>query len=130
MTNQPPLILIVDDEPDIISFYKTKLERSGFRVISASDGAQGVRIATAEHPDLILMDVKMPVMDGVAAQQKLRDNPATKNLKVVFLTAFGDPTKPQTDEKIAKEIGGMDFIKKGIGLDELVTKIRKYLQVP
>lgn len=129
MTNQPPLILIVDDEPDIVSFYKTKIERSGFRVISAPDGAQGVQIATAERPDLILMDVKMPIMDGVAAHQKLKENPATKDLKVVFLTAFSDPMRPQTDKELSKETGALDFIKKGIGLDELVTKIRGYLQV-
>ena len=130
MTNQPPLILIVDDEWDVVSFYKTKLERSGFRVISAPDGARGVQVATAERPDLILMDVKMPVMDGVAAQQKLKDNPATKDLKVVFLTAFSDPSRPQTDKELSKETGALDFIKKGVSLEELVVKIRGYLQVP
>ncbi len=130
MINQPPLILIVDDEPDILSMYKTKLERAGFRVITAPDGAQGIQVATAERPDLILMDVKLPVMDGIEAQQKLRENAATKDLKVVFLTAFSDPARPEIDENLAKGTGALDFIKKGINLDELVAKIRGYLELP
>ncbi len=130
MTNQPPLILIADDEPEVISFYKTKLERSGFRILTASNGVEAVDIATKERPDLVLMDVKMPQMDGVAAQQKLRDNPETKDIKVVFLTAFSDPARPEIDENVAKETGALDFIKKGINLDEFVAKVRRYLVAP
>jgi two-component system phosphate regulon response regulator PhoB len=124
---KPALILLVDDEADIISIYKTKLEKVGFRVITAPDGAQAVAIATEQRPDLILMDMKMPVMDGIVAQAALKDNPATKDLKVVFLTAFSDPSNPEIDRKTAKGIGALDFIKKGIGLDDLVTKVREYL---
>jgi CheY-like chemotaxis protein len=127
MTQSPPLILIVDDEPDVLTTYKTKLERSDFRVLTATNGEEGVAAAVANHPDLILMDVKMPVMDGVEAQQKLKDDPTTKDIKVVFLTAFSDPTRPEIDAKFAEENGALDFIKKGIGLDDFVTKIRGYL---
>jgi len=122
-----PLILIVDDEADLLASYKTKFERSGFRVLTAADGKEGVAVAGANHPDLILMDVKMPVMDGAEAQQKLKDDPATKDIKVVFLTAFSDPSHPEIDQTLAKESGGLDFIKKGISLDELVTKVHGYL---
>ena len=127
MTDQPPLVLLADDEPDILLLYKTKLERAGFRVVTAINGAEAVEIAGAQHPDLILMDVKMPVLDGVAAHDKLKENPATKDLKVVFLTAFSDYSRSEVDEIFAKETGALDFIKKGINLDELVTKVKGYL---
>ncbi len=123
----PPLILLVDDELDVLSIYKTKLENSGFKVVAAANGEEGLRVATANHPDLVLMDVKMPVMDGVTAQQKLHENSATKDIKVVFLTAFSDPLRPEIDVRLAKENGALDFIKKGIGLDDLVERVKNYL---
>lgn len=127
MSKENPLILIVDDEPDVLAIYKTKLERNGFKVISAANGEEAVITATKEKPDLILMDMKMPVMDGVTAQQKIKNNPETKDLKVVFLTAFSDPMKIETDMALAKDAGAIDFIKKGINLDEFVEKVRGYL---
>ncbi len=129
MDNNPEsaLILLADDEADILSVYQAKLEKVGFRVVTASDGAQAIQVAAEKHPDLILMDMKMPVMDGITAQAKLKENPATKDIKVVFLTAFSDPANPEIDIRTAKEIGALDFIKKGIGLDEFVTKVRGYL---
>ncbi len=127
--NKSALILLVDDEEDILSVYKSKFEKSGFRVVTAADGAQSLQIAAEQHPDLILMDMKMPVMDGITAQMKLKENPVTKDIKVVFLTAFSDPTNPEIDERSAKENGAMDFIKKGISLDELVVKVKGYLGV-
>lgn len=127
MEQPAPLILIVDDEADLLDTYKTKLERSGFRVITAANGEEGVASANANRPDLILMDMKMPVMDGVTAEQKIKADPATQDLKVVFLTAFSDPTRPEIDEAFSKESGALDFIKKGISLEDLVTRIRGYL---
>jgi CheY-like chemotaxis protein len=127
-SNKPALILLVDDETDVLSVYKTKLEKVGFRVVAATDGAQAVQIAAEQRPDLVLMDMKMPVMDGITAQSKLKENPATKDIKVVFLAAFSDPMNPEIDEKSAKENGAVDFIKKGINLDELVEKVRGYLE--
>ncbi len=121
------VILIADDEADVLSIYKTKLERAGFMVLSASDGTEAVRLAAEKKPDLILMDMKMPVMDGITAQQKIKENPDTQNLKVVFLTAFSDPMKPEVDERLAKELGTVDFIRKGINLDEFVQKVKGYL---
>jgi len=128
--NKPALILLADDEADVLSVYKTKLEKVGFRTIAAENGAQAVQMAAEQHPDLILMDMKMPVMDGVEAQAKLKENPATKDIKVVFLTAFSDPANAEIDKKKAEEIGALDFVKKGISLDELVLKVRGYLRRP
>ncbi len=126
MTDQA-LILLVDDEPDILTLYQTALVQAGFQVITAANGAEAIETAKQKHPSLILIDVKMPVMDGVEAAIKIRENPETANSKIVFLTAFSDPAKPEVDVKAAKEIGALDFIKKGIPLTELVDKVRQYL---
>lgn len=123
--NQP--ILIVDDEQDILDVYRATLEDEGFSVITASNGVEAIALAQENNPKLILMDVKMPVLDGIEALTKLKEDPKTKNLKVVFLTAFSDPNKPEVDANIAKELGAVDFIKKGISLTEFVEKVRGYL---
>ncbi|PIR89611.1 MAG: hypothetical protein COU07_01810 [Candidatus Harrisonbacteria bacterium CG10_big_fil_rev_8_21_14_0_10_40_38] len=122
------VILLVDDEPEILYLYGNKLKREGFDVLMAKDGQEGVNVAREEIPDLILLDLKMPVMNGMEAFVELKNDPATKDIKVVFLTAFSDPTVPEIDQKMAKDIGAMDFIRKGIGLDELVEKIRGFLK--
>lgn len=122
------LILIVDDEPEILKLYSLKLQKSGFEVTTAENGQRGIESALGQRkPDLILMDVKMPVMDGIEAFTKLRENPETKDIKIVFLTAFNDLRIPEIDVKVAREIGAAGFIKKGIDLDEFVTKIRQVL---
>jgi two-component system phosphate regulon response regulator PhoB len=121
------LVLLVDDESDMLTIYRTKLEAAGFRVATASDGAQAIQAAMEKHPALILMDMRMPVMNGIEAEMELKENPTTKDIKVVFLTAFSDPNNPEIDREKAKEIGALDFIQKGIGLDELVQKVRGYL---
>lgn len=130
MSNNP-LILIVDDDPEILKLYRTKLEKSGFDVATAANGQLGIEAAKGQRrPDLILMDVKMPVMDGAEAFMKLKEDPATCDLKIIFLTAFADLRGSELDEKIAKEIGAADFIKKGVDLDEVVDRIKKILQQP
>ncbi len=128
VNHKEALILLVDDEEDIISIYKTKLEKAGFEIITATEGVQALQLAIKRHPDLILMDMKMPIMDGITAQLKLKENPATKDVRVVFLTAFSDPAHPEAYGQETREIGAIDFIRKGIGLDELVTKVRGYLE--
>lgn len=123
---KPLIILIVDDEDQILTIYRTKLEQEGFRVVTAKNGLQAIEAAKNEKPDLVIMDVKMPVMDGVEAALKLKEDPATKGVKIVFLSAFGDIDK-EVDRKVAKEIGALDFIKKGISLNELVSEVRKHI---
>ena len=123
-----PLILLVDDEPDVLSLYKMALTKEDLTIITATNGAEAVEAAKKNHPALILMDMKMPVMDGVEAAIKLREDPETATLRLVFLTAFNDPNRPEADVKLAKEIGALDFIKKGLGLKDLAAKVKGYLQ--
>lgn len=122
------LILLVDDEQEILDLYGTALTNAGFEVITALNGQECIDKLKTIKPDLILLDLKMPVMDGIETLAKLKENTKTKDIKAVFLTAFSDPKFIGIDEKFAKEAGAIDFIKKGIGLDELVEKIKKYLK--
>ncbi len=80
-------ILVVDDEPHIVKLVSFSLERNGHEVYQAADGVTGVRIAAEELPDLILMDVMMPVMNGYDALDKLKADPATRDIPVVMLSA-------------------------------------------
>ena len=122
------LVLLVDDEPEILDLYSVVLEREGVDVITAPNGRVGVEMAKERKPDLILLDLKMPVMDGVEAFNALKEDPETKDLKVIFLTAFGDPKHEiDIDVKFAKEIGAANFLRKGMELGEFLKELRQYL---
>lgn len=85
MANQR--ILIADDEPDIRLVLRTRLERDGFAVLEAKDGVEAVRMAQSESPDLIVLDVMMPKMDGFEVLKRLQANPETREIPVIMLTA-------------------------------------------
>lgn len=89
-------ILIVDDEPGIVRLLGLRLKAKGYEVYEASDGFQGVTIAEQETPDLILMDIKMPNMGGIMAFEELIKLEATKDIPVLFMTAF--PTAEIKDQ--------------------------------
>ncbi len=122
-------ILIVDDEPEILTLYGDELKDAGFEVSTAINGAEGLRVAAAEHPDLILLDFKMPIMDGIEMFNKMKEMPELKDVKVIFITAFGDPRAAgiESDIKFAEEMGAAGFIKKGVDLNEVVKKVSEVL---
>ncbi len=122
-----PCILIVDDDETLLKIYKTKLTQVGFRILTAENGAEALTVAAKERPDLILIDMKMPVMDGLTAVNKLKEDPATRDLKVVFLTAFSDSATADINGNIKIENATLGAIKKGIGLDDLVVEVRRYM---
>lgn len=124
-----PVILVVDDDKDFRDVVVTKLRGSGFSVVEAEDGASAYEKAKELKPDLILMDVKMPKLDGVAALMKMKDDPETKHIKVVLLTAFGDP-RPEifkVDNRFAKEVGAFEYILKTEDLDEVVRRVKSFV---
>jgi CheY-like chemotaxis protein len=127
---EQPLILIVDDEQNFQEIFALKLKAAGYRVETASNGAEGVTKAKSVKPGLILMDVNMPVMDGATAVLKLRDDPATKDIKVAFLTSLGDPRREMQDLniKFSENFGAQGYLKKTDDLDLLVEKIKELLQ--
>lgn len=124
---EKPLILIVDDEPEIREIVKTKLEANRFEVKEASKGTEGIKLARELKPEIILLDVIMPEMDGVEVLFKLKSNEDTRNIKVFLFTGKGDPqpTIVEINRKFALESGAVDFIRKEIELDELVAKLQK-----
>ena len=125
-----PLVLIVDDEPDFRDIFRAKLGAEGMQVETAENGQVGVSRAKELRPDLILMDVKMPVMDGAAAVLKLRDDPEMKDVKVAFLTSLGDP-RGEIDgmnHRLAIEFGVQAYLRKTDDLDELSEKIKALLK--
>ncbi|MEK7547095.1 MAG: response regulator [Patescibacteria group bacterium] len=128
--SETSLILIVDDEAYFREIFSTKLGAEGFRVETAESGEEGIKKAKESKPDLILMDVKMPVMDGVAAVMKMKEDPETKNMKVVFLTSFGslEEEMQNLNVRLSKEIGAAGFVKKTDDLDALVLKIKSFVQ--
>lgn len=124
-----PVILVVDDDKDFRDMVVTKLRGSGLSVVEAEDGAMAYEKAKELKPDLILMDVKMPKLDGVASLMKMKDDPETKHIKVVLLTAFGDPRPEifEVDNRFAKEVGAFEYILKTEDLDEVVRRVKSFV---
>jgi two-component system, OmpR family, alkaline phosphatase synthesis response regulator PhoP len=116
-------ILLVDDEEDIIKLNMVRLIDSDYDVISASNGKDALKKAGSQHPDLILLDVMMPGMDGLQVLAALKKNPEALSIPVIMLTALGE------DEIMnkAKLIGAVDFIAKPFNTEMLLEVINKYM---
>ena len=129
MEGEKPLILIVDDDADIRSILHIKLEAAGMRVVEAQDGQDAIDKSKHEHPALIVMDVRMPVMSGTEAVGIIKQDPKLRDIKVVFLSNFGeeDEINAWLDQKYAKELGAMDDMKKSEDLSKIVDKITSLL---
>ena len=115
-------ILVIDDETDFVEMLKMRLEATGYEVFTASDGRDGLRKASEVMPDLILLDIMMPGMDGGDVAQKLRERPATSGIPVVFLTAA-----ISEQEADARGGGGEVFIAKTADSQELIRRIEAQL---
>ena len=114
-------ILLIDDEEDFCFFVKLNLEKTGkFEVMTTTSGSRGIVMASKEHPDLILLDIIMPEMSGGQVAEQLFDNPKTKNIPVLFITAIASRSDVQSQEGI---IGGRNFIAKPVTPEELMAKI-------
>ena len=120
-------ILLVDDDPQIQKLYNIFLKNAGFAVVSARDGQEGLAMTDKEKPDLIILDVMMPVMDGTEMLLKLRQNPAFKNIPALMFSSLAN--RPE-DIKFAQEAGAVDFINKDIDVKILIAKIKQILKIP
>jgi two-component system cell cycle response regulator DivK len=119
-----PKILLVEDNEMNRDMLSRRLERRGFNVSIALDGAEGLQRARAETPDLILMDMSLPVVDGWEATRQLKADEATRRIPIIALTAHA----MANDEQRARESGCDDFDTKPIDLPRLLTKIETLLQ--
>ena len=117
-------ILVAEDERDIRELIAFTLRFAGFEVELASNGAEAVEKAPDAIPDLILMDVRMPRMTGYQACEALKENPVTRDIPVVFLSAKGQESEIQE----GLEVGAMEYILKPFAPDELTAQVHRILQ--
>jgi CheY-like chemotaxis protein len=118
-----PKILYVEDNEDNVYMLKRRLERAGFEVIVAADGEQGLAVARDQRPDLILMDLSLPVLDGWQATRRLKDSEETRTIPVIALSAHAMPG----DREKALEAGCDEYDAKPVKLPGLLAKIRALL---
>jgi two-component system alkaline phosphatase synthesis response regulator PhoP len=117
-------ILLVDDEVDILEFVSYNLEKEGYKVYTAQNGRDAIKIAEKKDPDLIILDVMMPEMDGIVTCEEMRKIPKLKNTVIAFLTA-----RSEDYSQIAGfEAGADDYITKPIRPKVLITRVRALLK--
>ena len=119
----PKKILVIDDEPMVIRMASDALTQRGFTVVSAPNGYEGLIAARGEKPDLILLDVVMPDLDGHEVLARLRKDDRTKDIPVIHLSAVGD----FTEQLHAMEDGSVDYITKPIKPSDLADRVEAFL---
>ena len=116
-------ILVVDDEVYIVHILDFSLGMEGYEVVTALDGEQAIEKANAEHPDLIVLDIMMPKLDGYETCKRLKADDATRSIPVILLSAKGR----NIDQKIGFEVGADDYITKPFSPRKLVERINAIL---
>ncbi|MBN1506219.1 MAG: response regulator [Sedimentisphaerales bacterium] len=113
-------ILVVDDQPDLLSTVEYRLRFAGCDVVTASNGQEGLAKAALEKPDLILLDMNMPIMNGQEMLERLRADPSLKRIPVIMLTAQCEPQ----DIAAASALGISDYVTKPFDFTQLMDKVR------
>ncbi|AEF95141.1 two component transcriptional regulator, winged helix family [Desulfotomaculum nigrificans CO-1-SRB] len=119
-----PKILVVDDEQPIRELVKYNLEREGFEVLLAGDGNTGLDMARTEAPDLIILDIMLPGMDGLSVCRTLHQEPATRAIPIIMLSARGE----EVDKVLGLELGADDYITKPFSPRELIARVKARLR--
>ena len=114
-------ILVVDDEPQIVQLVRDYLEHGGFKVLTAADGATALRLASTQHPDLVVLDLGLPGMDGLDVTRSLRRD---GSVPIIMLTARAD----ESDKLVGLELGADDYLTKPFSPKELVARVRSVLR--
>ncbi|MFH2046736.1 MAG: response regulator [Pseudomonadota bacterium] len=117
-------IMVVDDEEDILELIRHNLAREGYRIVCASDGESAVNMAKTEKPDVIVLDLMLPGIDGLEVAKKLKYNQQTRNIPIVMLTAKGE----DADIVTGLEIGADDYITKPFSPRVLIARIRAVIR--
>ena len=120
-------ILIVDDEFDIVELLKLRLEINGFAVMTAFDGIEALEKIREEMPDMILMDIKMPRLNGYKVTKAIRENPVTRNVPIFIITAMSKYTSNVAEQ--CRDLGIADVFYKPFDSVQLLTKIRECLHI-
>ncbi len=124
MQRHDPRILVVDDEPDILNLLDYNLKKAGFKVLSAKDGPEAIDTARLRKPDLILLDIMLPDMEGTEVLKRLKTYEATRHIPVIMLTAKGE----EVDKIVGFELGAEDYITKPFSPRELILRVRAVLK--
>jgi phosphate regulon transcriptional regulator PhoB len=119
-----PQVLVVEDEPDIRDLIVLHLAREGFRCRTATDGGDALREVRASHPDLVILDLMLPGLNGLEVCRRLRAEPATASLPIIMLTAKTD----EVDRVVGLEMGADDYVVKPFSPKELVARVRAVLR--
>ncbi len=114
-------VLIVDDQPDIVRLVRDYLERAGFRVLTASDGEQALQVARSSHPDLVILDLTLPRLDGLDVARALRRD---GDVPIIMLTARTE----ESDRVAGLELGADDYVTKPFSAREMVARVRAVLR--
>jgi DNA-binding response OmpR family regulator len=124
--NQQPMktILIIDDEKDLIKLVDHHLSREGYLVLGAKKGIEGIKIANENKPDLIILDIMLPEIDGWEVCKRLRASPETSRIPIIMLTA----RTQETDKVIGLELGADDYVTKPFSPRELVARVKAVLR--
>lgn len=114
------VLLLIDDNPLLTGMYKTAFEKAGMSVLFAHDGKEGIQLAQEKKPDIVLLDLLMPGIDGLAVLRTLKNDASTKDIKVVILTIV--PASEKAEE--AKKLGAVDYIcKPDLELHDIVKRV-------
>jgi phosphate regulon transcriptional regulator PhoB len=120
----PLTVLLVEDERDIADLVRYHVEKAGMRCVHASDGGAALRLARTELPDLVILDLVLPGLDGLEVCRQLRRDSATRQLPIIMLTARGE----EVDRVVGLELGADDYVVKPFSPRELVARIRAVLR--
>ncbi len=125
MAEKKKIVVLIEDEEMLSNMYETKFIKEGFNIKKALDGETGFKLVQEENPDLILLDIIMPKLDGFSVLRKLKEDPKTKNVPVVLLTNLGQ------DEDIKKgtKLGAVGYlVKANLTPAQVVEKVKEYLR--
>ena len=120
----PLTVLVVEDERDIADLVRYHVEKAGMRVVHAADGGTALRLARAELPDVVILDLMLPGLDGLEVCRQLRREAATRRLPIIMLTARGE----EVDRVVGLELGADDYVVKPFSPRELIARIRAVLR--
>jgi CheY-like chemotaxis protein len=124
-----PLILVIDDDANFREIFSSKLVASGFRVEIAQNGGEGIEKMKVLHPDLVLLDMRMPGQSGADVFANITNDPTIKNTRVVFLSNAGnaDTLSTEANKKFSEDIGAKGYIYKTDDLDVIIDHVRSFL---
>ena len=117
-------VLIIEDEPSLVEVLSYNLEKEGFEVLTANNGRDGLERARSALPDLVILDLMLPLIDGLQVCAQLRSDPKTQNIRVLMLTARSE----ETDEVVGFNVGADDYVTKPFKVRPLIHRIKALLR--